>query len=635
MDTTDKIRQYNRKLLALQSAGAAIASVLDPHTVWETVTEKMTGLLEVSACAAFEWKPGAEEVNLQAHFSASGCRHVGPTLAHYHLADHPPKECALLERYPQQIQASQPHLGPATSAYMREANARTLLLLPMLCQDRAVGLIEIMESHERTFTDHERSLAQLLANQAASAIENARLYAEVRQWVGELTTLNKIGQAITSTLDLRDTLTLITDHTIQLLCAAAASVALRDEANGSLWFVAASGAGSDFVRDKRLGADQGIVGWTMQHGQPVLVPDVAQDPRFCGDIDAQSGFKTHSILCIPLQTKGKTIGVIEVLNKAGTPFNQDDLRLLSSLAAPAATAIENARLYKQAQQEIKERKRAEASLEAERASLARRVAERTAELREANIELAKAAKAKDQFVSNVSHELRTPLSVLTLLAGNMDMLYDRWDDETRRQTVRDIRGHARLLNDLVESVLQISRIDCECIPPERRPLDLAQLLCDEANNQRPLAQKNSQTLRVRAVENLVVSGDEDQLRRAIRNLLNNAIKYTHSGGKILCECRVQNGDFAPEDEWPGANSLPAGLWAALRVADTGTGINMEHLPKVFDRFYRVNVQGNVPGVGLGLSIAKELVELHEGHIAASSTPGKGSVFVIYLPIGKE
>jgi signal transduction histidine kinase len=121
----------------------------------------------------------------------------------------------------------------------------------------------------------------------------------------------------------------------------------------------------------------------------------------------------------------------------------------------------------------------------------------------------------------------------------------------------------------------------------------------------------------------------------VRNLLNNAIKYTHSGGEITCECRLQNGTSAPENEWPGSSYLDSGLWAALRVVDTGTGIDADHLPKVFDRFYRVNAQGNVPGVGLGLSIAKELVELHKGHIAVSSTPGKGSVFAIYLPLNAE
>ena len=98
---------------------------------------------------------------------------------------------------------------------------------------------------------------------------------------------------------------------------------------------------------------------------------------------------------------------------------------------------------------------------------------------------------------------------------------------------------------------------------------------------------------------------------------------------------MQNGKHASAAEWPGTDSLEEGHWAALRVVETGTGISQEHLPRVFDRFYRVNARGSVPGVGLGLSIAKELVELHDGHIAASSTPGKGSVFAVYLPLSKE
>jgi signal transduction histidine kinase len=88
-------------------------------------------------------------------------------------------------------------------------------------------------------------------------------------------------------------------------------------------------------------------------------------------------------------------------------------------------------------------------------------------------------------------------------------------------------------------------------------------------------------------------------------------------------------------DWPGIADLTAGRWAALRVADTGIGISQKELPKLFERFYRVNEQGNIPGVGLGLSIARELVELHGGHIALSSTPGEGTVFAIYLPHSEE
>jgi signal transduction histidine kinase len=117
--------------------------------------------------------------------------------------------------------------------------------------------------------------------------------------------------------------------------------------------------------------------------------------------------------------------------------------------------------------------------------------------------------------------------------------------------------------------------------------------------------------------------------------VNNAIKYTPDGGEITCECRLGARDVHAEEEWPGIADLPAGRWAALRVVDTGIGIRRENLPKLFERFYRVNEQGNIPGVGLGLSIAEELVEFHGGRIGVASTLGEGTVFAVYLPLREE
>ncbi len=247
--------------------------------------------------------------------------------------------------------------------------------------------------------------------------------------------------------------------------------------------------------------------------------------------------------------------------------------------------------------------------------------------------LREAERLKDQFVSNVSHELRTPLSVITLISGNLEALYERLDDTRRRKMIHDIRGHTRVLNDLIERVLEISRIDSLRVPMERRPINLAQLVREEANKQLPLARKKSHTLRVSGAEQLMVLGNDGQLRQVFRNLLNNAIKYTPEGGQITCECRARDAQVegAP---WPGSADL-GGDWAAVRIADTGMGIGAQDLPHVFERFFRVETQGNVPGTGLGLSIARELVELHNGHIAAASTPGAGSVFAVYLPLVEE
>ncbi|MBN1991385.1 MAG: GAF domain-containing protein [Anaerolineae bacterium] len=227
--------------------------------------------------------------------------------------------------------------------------AGSWLSVPMKVSDRVIGVldVEIQQPDQFSVTDHQ--LLQTLADQTAVAIENARLHYEAQKQVDELATMSMVSQTITSTLDLEGTLTGIANHTVRLLEAMAASVVFQDEERGDLWFYTASGQASDVVRGMRLSAGKGIVGWVIEHGEPALVPDVTQDPRFFGDFDQQTGFTTRSIICVPLQTGEQTIGAIEVMNKQIGSFSQKDLRLLSWLATPAAIAIQNARLFQQVQ----------------------------------------------------------------------------------------------------------------------------------------------------------------------------------------------------------------------------------------------------------------------------------------------
>jgi two-component system phosphate regulon sensor histidine kinase PhoR len=242
-----------------------------------------------------------------------------------------------------------------------------------------------------------------------------------------------------------------------------------------------------------------------------------------------------------------------------------------------------------------------------------------------------AERMKDQFVSNVSHELRTPLSILTLISGNLDRLYERLPDDRRRSMIQGIRDQAQVLNRLIDDVLEISRIESGRASLERQETDLARLAREETEKQLPLAQKKDQTLSMIGHEPLWVWANADQMRQVIRNLVNNAIKYTPEQGRIACECRTLSAGLQ-EAEWPGSTELPKGNWAALRLVDTGIGIDQADLPHLYERFYRVKSQGNVPGTGLGLSISRELVELHEGRMAVVSTLGKGSIFAVYVPL---
>ena len=156
---------------------------------------------------------------------------------------------------------------------------------------------------------------------------------------------------------------------------------------------------------------------------------------------------------------------------------------------------------------------------------------------------------------------------------------------------------------------------------------------------------------VLGVDQLGVRGNEGQLRQVVRNLINNAIKYTPANGRITCTCKMldqpasdhratfvspppfpptSDADGRPE-AWPGRGDLPAGRWAAIMVADSGNGIGEQERLRIFERFYRVRTEGNIPGTGLGLSIARDLVALHGGQIAVASMPNVGSNFVVYIP----
>jgi PAS domain S-box-containing protein len=245
--------------------------------------------------------------------------------------------------------------------------------------------------------------------------------------------------------------------------------------------------------------------------------------------------------------------------------------------------------------------------------------------------LKEAARLKDQFVSNVSHELRTPISIIALSSDNLEAFYDRLDETQRRQMLRDIHGQAHVLSEVVEDILVLSQIDSGRVTGRKSRIDLAHLVREEAVGQQPRAEGRSQRLSITTGAAVVVMGNEAQLRRVIRNLLDNAIKYAPAGGRIACTCEIRVVARAATPE--GRTRLP-GSWAAIEVADDGFGIPPDAIPFLFERFFRVNGEEGMPGTGLGLSIARELVLLHEGWIDVASTPGAGSTFTVYLPLAE-
>jgi PAS domain S-box-containing protein len=257
---------------------------------------------------------------------------------------------------------------------------------PLLIGDQVYGLLTVTAPF---LTEADAEAVTAFAHQMAIALENAQHYQAATRRAQELATLNEIGRAVTSTLDLDSLLARTMEGVNQILNVEAGSVLLVDEETGDLVFrVSLQHDEWQMISNLRVPAGTGVVGAVVQEGKPYIVPDVTQDPRFYTDVDEKMDFATRSILCVPLIVRGQPIGAIEVLNKIGGQFTNEDLELLSSIAASVGAAIENAALYKAEQNHAEE-------LEA-------RVAERTRDLNLAIEELFE----KERAQRSISEQLR-------------------------------------------------------------------------------------------------------------------------------------------------------------------------------------------------------------------------------------
>ncbi|MFN8489620.1 MAG: ATP-binding protein [Caldilineaceae bacterium] len=221
-----------------------------------------------------------------------------------------------------------------------------------------------------------------------------------------------------------------------------------------------------------------------------------------------------------------------------------------------------------------------------------------------------------QFTADASHELRTPLSAIQTIIGST-LARERTVAEYK-QALLDLNRETRQIRTLTEGLLQLARNDATQQPAKFEPVDLGVLLKDVADSLRPLAEERGLQLLERVpTEGLILPGDSDGLIRLFVNLLDNAIKYTEQGA-ITLAAQPQNGK-----------------WLVVNVQDTGVGIAPEHLPHLFDRFYRVEEARSKEGIGLGLAIAQNIALAHGGQITVTSQLGKGTTFTVRLAMQTE
>jgi signal transduction histidine kinase/ActR/RegA family two-component response regulator len=498
---------------------------------------------------------------------------------------------------------------------------QALAVVPLVIGSRVVAVVQLEFFHPRTFPSDDRDYLFTLGARAAQALDRTWQYESAQRERAEAEALRaradqeldgrqQTEMALRTSETRYRTLAARTNRLHGLTAALSEAVTLKAVAQavvrqGKIAVGATSGdvtllvedgtsfetlhsdvSGDTDVAGRRFPAESGLCATeVVQTRQPVFIGSFDEwQERYwrSASIAADGGYVSSATL--PLLADGAAIGVLAFHFTAPVKFDEEYQAQLVSVAQHCAQALDRARLYESAQQ---------ARTEAETAN-----------------------RLKDEFVSIVSHDLRTPLNAM--LGWTAMLQKGTMDPSITARALRSIHDNATRQAKLIDDLLDFSRIIAGRLALEREEVDLRQLLRNVIESMIPAAAAKRIDMQFSPAADAIVVGDIRRLEQVFFNLLGNAVKFTEDGGRIDVEVRAIDG------------------FVEVRVADTGVGIDPAFLPHVFDRFRQADstttrVYG---GVGLGLSIARQLVEAHQGSISVES-PGKdrGSTFIVRLPSG--
>jgi len=519
-------------------------------------------------------------------------------------------------------------------------------------------------AESRRWAELQRMQAEARANEQA-----------LKRRVQELEALSRIGRTVTAMLDPDQVLTTVVDAAVQLTGAEEGSLLLFDPASGELTMRASKNFDEQFARTFRLRVDDSLAGQVISSGEPVLIDEQAPQK-------IKTSYLVHSLIYVPLQVMGRTIGVLGVDNrKAGRALGRDDVVVMKAMADYAAIAIENSRLYDHTDAERRKLETILSQVENgvivvdpdNRVLLLNRTAQeafgvngdfvgrsasevfddpRLLDLLRSPGKLPRreGLELEDGRVFNAQ---RTPIqgvgqavvmqdishlkeldriksefvstvshdlrSPLTAILGYTELIERAGTlNEQQHEFVRRVQLSVEQITDLVSNLLDLGRIEAGLDVAKERT-PVEVLARYAIDGLRAMAAKGGVTLETDLPDDLpMVIGSPIRLRQMIANLLENAIRYTPAGGQVRVEADAEDDQVI------------------LRVSDTGPGIPPADQPYLFDKFFRAsNVPAHVPGTGLGLSIVKSIVDNHGGRIWVDSMLGAGTTFTVVLPKAED
>lgn len=399
--------------------------------------------------------------------------------------------------------------------------------------------------------------------------------------IDHLERLLEVVRGLTTAPDLDAFLQTIINEATELTNSELASILEYDETTQQLRFLAMHWFERDLLRPVVVPMEGSAAGWVFRKGQPLIIQNVKVDQRHFNVVDRVTNHQTQSLVAVPLLVRGEVVGVLEALNKKDDAhYTEEDLDLLETLGALAAQAMQNV-------------------------DLSRKV-------RASKVELAELERLKSDFIAITSHELRTPLG---LILGHATFLRELAGDQFGEQLDTIIRNATRL-KEIVENLSDVGNFDNGSARVRGDQVSMARVAEEVVLSFRREAEQRGIEVKTDIGNSMhYIHADAIKLSIALSNLIKNAIQYTETGGHVLVKVEEDSG------------------YIKVTVSDDGIGIPAKELPRVFERFYQVetHLTRRYGGMGLGLSVAKAMIELHGGRIWAESS-GRGSTFTFLLPV---
>jgi GAF domain-containing protein len=588
-----------RESLEQQTATSKVLDVIsrsafDLQAVFETVVESSVRLC--GADRAFIFRFDSELLRMAVAFN-----YVSREWKEY-LAQHPTRPGrdsaagrAALDRrtvHIPDVQADHEYTFGAKNV----EKVRTVLAVPILKGEELLGVVVIYHLEVRPFTDKQIALVETFADQAAIAIDNARLLDELRhrtdelgRSVSELQALGEVSQAVNSTLDLQTVLSTIVAKAVRLSGTEAGAIYAYDEQWREFRLRATYGMDQELIdalTQRHIDLDDPNIAEIFAHREPTQVADLREEPASeLNNIVLRAGFRARMVA--PLLRGEDIVGMLVVRRRTPGEFPKNTVDIIKTFAAQSALAIQNARLF----HEIEDKSR----------------------------QLAEASQHKSQFLANMSHELRTPLNAIL---GYTELMADGAYGEPSEKMLgilKRLEANGKHLLGLINDVLDLSKIEAGQLVLELSDYSIQDIAQTVRSTLEPLAADKKLGFKVEVAPRLPSGhGDGRRLTQVLINLVGNAIKFTDAG-EVAIKAEAHNGSFH------------------VAVRDTGPGISAADQAKLFQEFQQADnaITRKKGGTGLGLAITKRIIEMHGGRIWVESQPGEGSTFAFTLPVVVE